>query len=88
MFAQGKVPHHVERHPLTHPEEAAQEHHYRDGAQYADAKLITLRGVAITKRLHQPRQPNGDQKARDATQHKAPGLAGDHFRVTRRHGVD
>ena len=88
MFAQGKFPHHRQRHALAHPEEAAQEHHYRDGAQDTHAELITLRSVALTQNIHHPRQADGDKESRHAAQHKAPGLAGDHLIVAGGHGVD
>ena len=60
MLAQGKFAHHIQRDAFANPEKAAQEHRHRDGAEYGDAVLIALRGIALAERFHQPRQPNGD----------------------------
>ncbi|MNN83978.1 hypothetical protein D3C81_2010880 [compost metagenome] len=72
MFAQGKAPHQGQRDALAYPEETAQEHHHRDGAQHADTQLIALRNVTLAQRRDQPRQAHGDQKSCHAAQHKAP----------------
>ena len=44
-------------------EKAAQKHHRRDGAEYADTILITLGGIPLTERFNQPRQAHGDQES-------------------------
>ena len=63
MFAQGEFAEHLQGNTLTYPEKAAQKHHRRDGAQYADTILITLGGIPLTERFYQPRQAHGDQES-------------------------
>ena len=88
MLAQGEFAHQRQRDALAYPEEAAQEHHHGDGTQHADAQLITPGGIALAQLRHQPRQANGDQKARHAAQYEAPGLAGYDLVVAGGHGID
>ena len=49
VLAQGEFTHQRKRDALAHPEEAAQEHHHGDGAQHADAQLITPGGIALSQ---------------------------------------